>query len=219
MSTSVHQGRLLTGRTWDAQAAVDASFVRDVVQNSLCHFADEFAQVRVCFAGSYFSQETPIEYDVWKPIASFGPFPLALRQSGDGYKLRIRVAGANGDDGTASGKLRVVICPAAEADSLVNVDEDFVFETQTLTTTLTPTWLTGTSQGTAALSTLVTIPGSVAAGWITTTSTVDDIAGNAVGVEQCLVYANVYAYSDVSDDTDTPGIELVGLYLAEYIGT
>jgi hypothetical protein len=209
---------LLTGRTWDAQAAVDASFVRDVVQNNLCHFADEFAQVRVCFGNATFAPETPIEYDVWKPIASFGPFPLALRQSGDGYNLRIRVAGVNGDNGTASGKLRVVVCPAAEADGLVNIEEDFVFETQTLTTTITKTWLTGTSQGTAASTTLVTIPGSLAAGWLTTTGTLDDIAGNAVGVEQCLVYANVYSYATASDDTDTPGISLVGLYLAEYIG-
>ena len=49
MSTSPLNGRLLTDTTLfqGGNDPVDTVLVRDVVQNNLCHFADEFAQVRV----------------------------------------------------------------------------------------------------------------------------------------------------------------------------
>jgi hypothetical protein len=223
MSTSVHQGRLLTGRTWDANAAVDASFVRDVVQNNLCHFADEFAQVRVAYSATSSAfddtalgmESASFLQNTFTRIVSFGPFPLNLRQNGDGYKLRVRVAGA-ATAALTTATYRVVVCPISQADGLYLTEDDFVFEATSSSTSAA--WLSGTSQGSLASTTLITIPGSLASSWITTTSTLDDVSGNVVGVEQCLVCANVYAKSSEEDPDPDTRITLSGLYLAEFIG-
>lgn len=225
MATSIHEGRLLTGRAFDANAALDAGFTRDFVLNNLAHLADEHAQVRVAWTPTStsfddqavgFAQTTPITADIWAPVVSFGPFPIALRQNGDTYRIRIRVAAITGDN-PAAGVLRVVLCPVEEAALAVQANEDNVYEV-TLADDTTNAWRSGSSQGSSAWSNMIYAPAELTAGWVSTVSTLETVGGNAAGVEQCLVSLNVYAKTTDAPDTDTPGIVLTGLYAAEYIG-
>jgi len=226
MATSIYEGRLLTGRTWDANAAADARHVRDIVQNNALHWADESGQVLVNFvqtslsfdAGGGGFAENPVEYNEWRHVVSFGPFPVRLRQNGDTYRFRIRVAGSTPNEG--NGKIRVVVCPQTEASGAVQLSTDYVFETATLgADDPTPRWLTGASLGSNAWTTMIYAPASVTSDWLTTTSTLTNVSGNAVSVEQCLVSFNVFTYTTTSTASDEPGVSLDGLYIAEYIGT
>jgi hypothetical protein len=223
MSTSIHQGRLLTGRVWDANAAADASFVRDVIQNNALHYADESAQVLCNWAttsGSFAENNgefsaTP-DSTAWIPIGPpFGPYPLRLRQNGDADPLRVRLGGRR-ENTSALVAFRIVVGPANQTASLVQTDGDHIFQT-TSTVGTTLAWQTGVSQGSSAFPTLICLPATLTAGWMTTTSTLDTVGGNAVGVEQCLVSVQVYC-RPISGSQPYPDIYLGGLYVAEYIG-
>ncbi len=216
MSTSPHEGRLLSGYALSSNRAIGASGAQDYALNNLLHYADEYAQVRVAFSTASI-ELTPRYSDNtvnrWYPIAAFGPFPVTLRASGKSYSLRVRVAGANSNNASTV-KFRVVLSPQREAQTHANATlENFVFETAT-TSSSTSAWLTGTSQGTPSSTTLLNIPADYAAAWSTTTATLVDVGGYPVSVQQCLVSACVFG--STASLTSIP--ELHGLYLAEYVG-
>lgn len=223
MATSLHEGRLLTGRAWDANAATDAGFVRDFVLNNLAHYADEAAQVRIAWGATSATfddqavafQATPDNYDLnyWYPIVSFGPFPVSLRQNGDTYRLRIKMTmGCGASSSTCD--MRAVLCPAEEAFAAVAADDDYVYE---VTNTSTSTTSTGSSQGTNAWSNMIYAPASLTSGWTRNVSTLTDISGNAVSVEQCLVSLTIFGRTTASVGDPVSPI-LYGLYAAEYVG-
>lgn len=224
MATSLHKARLLTGRTWNENAAVDATFTRDIVHNNLCHLADEYAQVRVAWgatSGTFDDQQVNFQASVssyslntWYPMVSFGPWPLALRQSGDGYYIRLRLSVGAGKAGDTV-EVRAVVSPAAEAAGLIGVDEDYVYE---VTANSTSSTTAGSSQGPNAWSNMIYIPAAVTSGWTQTTATLDDISGNARSVDQCLVALNVYGRT-TSTTLDAASPILYGAYAAEWIGT
>lgn len=226
MSTSFLGGRLLGGATGSrdyrlvSQDPVGACISRDFVLNNLLHFADEFAQVRVAWSATasgyrngsgYLTGNTSlISADVWHPIVSFGPFPIALRQDGRSYRMRVRVAGAS--SGGHAVKFRMVLAPFDAAPGVVSLNEDFIFETAT-TTSGTGAWLTGTSM-LSSWTTQVQISASSAAEWMATSRTISDISGNDTGVSQCLVNCNIFG--STANTGSTP--RLHGLYAAEWVG-
>lgn len=218
MPTSVHSGLLLSGYGLDATKAVGASIARDYAVNNLLHLADEYAQVRVAWIaptegeGYVTGRTASITADRWYPIASFGAFPIALRQDGSSYRLRVRLGGSS--SGGHAVKFRLVFAPQRDALDLVNTTAgDFIFETAT-TTSGTGAWLTGTSQGVEAWTTQVQIPPEYAATWMRETSTLSDIGGSAVGVQQCLVACSIFG--STANAASVP--RLSGVYAAEFVG-
>jgi hypothetical protein len=220
MATSIHEGRLLTGRTFFGNVAVDSGYVRDVILNNLCHYADEFAQTRIAFGATstalddqstYYESEDVDVGGGWVRVGpAFGPWSIPLRSDGSPYRLRVRVAGALA--GSATITMRLVVGSPARLDDIVSFDTDYVFETGTVS--LIPGWLTGSSQGTQAYDALIEIPPAVASSWITNVTTLDTVGGDEFGSQQCLVSARVYAKSTSGKTT----ARLYGLYVAEYVG-
>ncbi len=226
MSTSPLGGRLLTDTTLfqGGNDPVDTVLVRDVVQNNLCHFADEFAQVRVNWsagqtaytngAGYLTSRTTNIRADFTYHIASFGPFPISLRQlngtGGASYRLRIRLAGASSDGNAVT--FWAVLGPPYGATALSYVSSDLAYAANAGSSTMA--WLTGASQGDNAWPTQVVVPGSYLSRFLTETATKDDLGGNRAGVQQCLVSLHVFGSSTLTSSVPRLG----AVYAAEWVG-
>ncbi len=222
MPTSFHHGRLLQGNPPTQYDAIGASNTRDFVVNNLLHYADIFAQVRAAMAltkstysggqGSISGYGSP-DADVWYPILDVGPFPIPLRADGSSYRLRIRIGGAS-STGHAVKFLACLAPSATAALGLANdIADDFQFETVTTSST-THAWLTGASRGSEAWETQIVVPAIYAAAWTQTTDTLDDLGGDAVSVDQCLVHLVILG--STANAASVP--QLSGLYAAEWIG-
>lgn len=219
MSTSPLEGFVRTAGTTNYDA-VSATVARQNALNNVLHAADEHAQVRVNWMSKavgggqgYIDTRAAPTASVWYKLASFGPFPLAVREVGRSYYLRVRVACASSSIHQVN--LRVVISPITLSRGLASTATspgDYVYEVSTSTTVA---WVAGTSLGSEALSTMTVVDAAHASEWTQTVSTLTDVSGAGTGVEQCLVYANV-----VGSTANTASIpRLYGLYIAEYIGT
>lgn len=227
MSTSPLGGRLLTDATLfqGGNDPVDAVLVRDVVLNNLCHYADEFAQVRVNWSAGATAYTNGDEYITprttgltttpWFFLAAFGPFPISLRQTtgvgGSSYRIRLRIAGSSSAGNSVT--FRAVLASYALGQSSVNgALDDHIFEATTSSTTMG--WLTGTSQGVNAWASQVVIPSSYVGAALMPISTLDDLGGNPVAMSQCLVSLHVFA--STSNASSVP--RLGAVYAAEWIG-
>lgn len=229
MATSVYEGRIQTARSFDADAALDAGFVRDFVQNNLNHLADESAQVRVAYAatlnglddttsgiGGYNAPGDFTLGAVWYELASFGPFPIRIRKDGTPYRMRVRV-NAKAAVATNDVKIRLVLCPRSRAAGYVASSLDLVWESATFSST-TAAWLTGASQGSNAWTTQVSVLNSEAVSWITETGTPSIIGGSSVATEQVLVSLNAFYSIEESVAQDRLSPVMLALYGAEYVG-
>ncbi len=227
MSTSPLGGRLLTDTTLfqGGNDPVDTTLMRDVVLNNLCHFADEFAQVRVNWSagvttytngsGYLTTRTTGLDTSSWFHIQTFGPFPIALRQSvglgGASYRLRVRLAGASSAGHSVT--FRAVLTSYSSGQSVVNGElDDHIFEASTTSTSVA--WLTGSSQGTNAWPTQVVVPSAYVGPWLVPVSTKTDLGSDLAAVSQCLVSLQVYAKT--SNTSSVP--RLGAVYAAEWIG-
>jgi hypothetical protein len=227
VGTSPFSGRIQTGRGFNENAALDAGFTRDFVLNNLCHAADEFAQVRVAWGATssafddtrvgitgFASPVTGTIGDTWYPLYSFGPWPIPLRVDGTPYRMRILLAAAAPNVNSVIA-LRAVLCPAAQAPTLVYGSTDNVWESATFTTT-TGAFLTGASQGSNAWATQVSLTASQAAPWVVPVSTISGLGGDPMGASQCLVGLHVYYSTFTTVDGASP--ILIGAYAAEFVG-
>lgn len=221
MSTSPLGGRLLGNIYGLTQyTPVGAAIARDFAVNNLLHFADEYAQVRVAWTptvttysggtGYLTGRTSALSVNIWYPIASYGPFPIALREDGRSYRLRVRIAGAS--SGGHAVKFRLVLAPQSEAPARVTQSLDSIYETAT-TTSSTGAWLTGASV-LSSLATQVQATSEETSAWITTTSTLTDLAGDDTGASQCLVSCAIYG--STANVASIP--RLHGVYAAEWIG-
>ena len=185
--------------------------------NNLCHYADVFVQVRAAFNTSprvgkgYIDSTTPsvvnTPFFIWSTS-----FPIFLRSDGSSYKLRIRIAGAS-SDGVNAVRFRAVIGPATTISRIVTTATDAQFLTAT-TTSSTAAWLTGSSQGTDAYTTMIEMTADEVANAIVTTSTPVDIAGGGRSVAQAVVTLAVYGQT--ANVAATP--RLHGVYACEWVG-
>jgi hypothetical protein len=227
MSTSPLNGRLLTDVSLfqDGNDPVDATLMRDVVLNNLCHFADEFAQVRVNWSagvttytngsGYLTTRTTGLDTSSWFHIQTFGPFPIALRQSvglgGASYRLRVRIAGASSAGNAVT--FRAALTSYSAGQSAVNGElDDHIFEATTSSTSMG--WLTGTSQGVNAWTTQIVVPSAYVGTWLVPVSTKTDIGSDLAAVTQCVVSLQVWAKT--SNTASVP--RLGAVYAAEWIG-
>lgn len=230
MATSAYQGRIRTARAFDEDAALDAGFVRDFVQNNLNHLADESAQVRVAYSStrSAFADTAtgivgfgaPEDLDIgdlWYRLASFGPFPIRIRKDGTPYRMRIRV-NANNVYSSSTTRLRVVLCPKGTDSWLVRANEDFVWESQDFTSTSSG-WRTGASLGTNGWATQVALRNSDITPWIGTVSSLNAVGGSTtVSCDQVLVSLNVWYSTENSINQERVSPVLRACYAAEYVG-
>ena len=227
MATSIHSGlKLVAGASYGGDDdPVGAVIWRDGIANGLLHCADSYAQVRVNVAfadastfgsgaAEYISGPAAPTAGQWFRVAApFGPWPLTLHADGTPYKLRVRIAAASTSGGSVQ-TLRVVIAPDAFAALERDTEADSVYEVTTSSTT--PAWLGGTSQGSIASGTMLTVSAEQAAAWITNTEIFDAVSSATPRtVQQCLVSAHVFAKSASGSETT----RFHALHIAEYVGT
>lgn len=224
MSTSTY-GYLVRADTTiyqDESVPVDTTIARDVVLNNLCHAADQFAQVRVAFSAAgtslsggqgYVNPRTTYRVaGEFYRVGSFGPFPLAVRESGPSYKMRIRLAGLSSDN-TNTATFRVSLSPTDRPYGATVLDDGpHVWEAATASST--SAWLTGANLGDSDATQIYLNETLVGQCTRLTTPTYTTTGGNPVTVTQCLVYLNVFA--KVSNTATTP--RMTALYAAEYVG-
>lgn len=206
---------------------MDTVIMRDGVYHGAHHAADSMGQVRVNFMGldddvvegqdQSGTVDTPPSVLDWMLVGGspFGEWPLTIRATGAGYKLRIRIAGSVSAT-VATATFRVIIGPPSVTELGGITDPvDSTFEA-TFTTTAA-TWETsGASQGSVASATLLTISADQVRQWIRDVGIWDKVSSPADGhtVEQCLVSAHVYAKT--SDVTKLP--QLNTLHIQEFLG-
>lgn len=207
---------------------MDTVIMRDGVANGLLHAADSMGQVRVCYHPIAVASAKPV-HDSYEtidgsPVAGqwyalgaqpFGAWPLTLRADGTPYKLRIRVGISASVNNQNTITLRFVLAPLGRQYEERDRAADHVYQVSATASAVTSaTWTAGTSQGSAASATLLTLDADTARSWIGFASTFDGVSGAApVQVEQCLVA--LYAFGRTSG-TSLP--RLHGLHLSEYIG-
>jgi len=183
--------------------------VTRTVLNNLNHLSDEAAQVRVNDGTA--RQPTTVTANFPWLIISY-MVPVTQRQSGDSYKMRIRIAGAAETAGTNVYFTAVLGTPTASGarGSWGGFgDQEFVTST---TSSDTPAWLTGTSQGPAASGTLVYLPSAL----VTTQAfdTLDTVGGSRKTVNVPMTQLSIYGTT--ANATVKP--VLYHVYLAEYVG-
>lgn len=220
MTTSPYGYRVRIGSQFGTggESPISAPYARRVALNNLCHYADVFGQVRASWASSprvggkgYLTPTTPTVVDT--PFLIWGThFPIAVRADGSAYKLRIRIAGAS-SDGLNAVRFRAVLSPAAYNAAVSTRAEDYVFLTTT-TTSSTAAWLTGTSQGADAFTTMVELTSRDVSEAATITSTLSDVGGSERAVAQTLVMLGVYGQT--ANLAAVP--RLHGVYAAEWVG-
>lgn len=227
MSTSPNGAIIRTDASlYDSQnRPIDTVLMRDVVLNNLCHYADEFAQVRVNWSagqtaytngnGYLTPRITGLTTTAWWFIQSFGPFPIAMRQAarqtGASYRVRVRLAGSSSAGQAVT--FRAVLGPPRAALALVSGPlDDHIFEATTSSTSMA--WLTGTSQGVNAWTTQITVPATYAGSWFQPVGTKTDLGGDGAAVDQCLMSLHVLAKT--ANVTSVP--RLGAVYAAEWVG-
>lgn len=205
MSTSIHGGlvRFASSLYGAADDPVCGGIMRDGVANGLLHMSDAAGMVRVnahARGDDGFAVDSTVP-DVIPPEAwylmdgsPFGSWPLTIRGNGTPWRLRIRLGGYNPDGYTFT--VRVVIAPSlSEALAGRYADADNVFEA--VSTAATPTWFTGTSQGTAAAATYVEVSQAQASAWTRTIGTFNEVSAAAPAtVDQVLVSAWMFGKID-----------------------
>ncbi len=200
-----------------AKDPADTVIMRDGVLNGLLHLADEYAQIRCnwCAVSSppnqgYRGITSGFTADRWYRLGEFGKWPIQLRADGTPYKIRVRLAGMTNGTGTA--KFGCAISPPGW-DSFWAGSFDSIFHTAT-TSSGTAGWLTGSSQGSAASGTLVTLPIATDARWSRPVATLDDLAGDPVSVTQAIATLTVFGQNNnASGDA-----RIVAVHASEYVG-
>lgn len=237
MSTSLFDGRVLQQVDLSSGSSLNSLYVRDVVQNNLSHYADEFGQVLVNWTrlGAAFSGPDPYTFSLNQTLR-FGPFSLKLRQNGAPYKLRIRVAASRVSGSSTSRYLTVTIDPyirAAEGGVVFSnsapllytsgfaaiaagaANYNAVLRTPAIASSVLG-WQNSTTLGTSGtLADMIEIPPGFASSLLTSSPTSEGVSGASASVEQALAYVCV-----TPDQSSAPGtvLSLDALYVAEYIG-
>ena len=178
---------------------------RWILVNNTNHYADIHGQVRANYVSrsigpvkeSYYSTNSTS----WKNVLTTAPFPIALREDGSSYRVRVIVGGAT-ENVLAAANFSVVLSRfGAPTDPLTTIENaisgfietDSVWTTTSNVSSTTPVYATGKSQGQIAWDRMIALTADEAAPFITVTGTPIDIGGAASGVPQCLVQLFVFA--------------------------
>lgn len=175
---------------------------RDILANGLNFYADIYGQQRMSFAARsmgpaknpYFgTNRTP-----WTQVAASGAFPIAIRENGESYKMRVALAGCI-ENVAAKAQFAFVLAPVIDAlailESTTTIRTDSVWVSLE-TASVTPAYLTGASKGANAWVRMVGLSALEASAYLVATGTPVDIGGDSGGVAQCLVNLVVFAKTD-----------------------
>lgn len=182
---------------------------RDLVLNNLNHYSDIFGQQRACWvkaAGSAVEEQNTIpgaSSVAWLPRLMTAPFPIAIREDGTSYRVRIHVGGEI-SSALYTATFAVVLAPTIVAqevlEGITTAPTDSVWISNATAST-TPVYLTGTSQGPSAYARMVTLTAQEVSQYTVATSTIKEIAGDASAVPQCMV--SLCAFIKVSNSLGT----------------
>lgn len=218
MSTSIHEGIVAVATTKFAGSndPVGSAITRDVILNNLCHYADEYGQVRVTWSGQSVAGEFAVDYleidpELTTQIVTFGPFPITLREDGSSYKMRVRIGGASSAGHSVT--FYAALVPYVESAAFyASPPTDATWAGSTSSTSAA--WLTGASLGVNAYETMVGLSPSEATAALTPTATPRDLGGDRGSVVQALCVLNISATS--TNVASSP--RLYAVYAAEYVG-
>lgn len=191
-----------------SDAPLDALSARVLLSNAnlLC---DEFAQVRLALTDKTGLAPNFSATGTLSPVAQY-TFPISVKSDGSAYVFRIRLGGYV--TGGATATIRAVIGPPTTTGSRYVLggygDREFV----TASLGGSDAWLTGTSQGPAAYTTLITLPAALVTYVSTTTTTT--VGGTSESVDVPTAQLSIYG---TTTSIAHPPI-ITGIYLAEYIG-
>jgi hypothetical protein len=79
-------------------------------------------------------------------------------------------------------------------------------------------WLTGSSAGPQAYANMIEVPVSLTSQWMTSTSTLTNVSGDPVAVQQCLVSLHIIPITGIPSGPGSIECRLHGVYVAEFIG-
>lgn len=179
---------------------------RWILVNNTNHYADIHGQVRAHFSSRAIGpgKEPYLFTDStsWKNVFTTAPFPIAMREDGSSYRIRIALGGATENVAAAASFAVVLSRFGAPTDPRTRVEQaiagtiptDSVWAT-TSTPGTSPSFLSGKSKGTYAWDRLIALNQPEASSFVTTTGTPIDIGGASSGVPQCLVQLFVFAKS------------------------
>lgn len=207
---------------------MDAVMMRDGVMHGLLHAADSMAQVRVNYLPiASAAAEGQDSFETTEPPANttdylllggspFGPWPLTVRANGQPYKLRVRIAGAVSAT-PATATFRVILAAAgarlSETDILEALDSTFEAEA----TSTTAAWLSGSSQGSLANSTLITVSTDQVRSWTRNVPIFNAVSSPSAGQTIRQVGVKVYVFAKTTNTSRLA--QLHALHIQEYIGT
>jgi hypothetical protein len=205
----------------DADAPLDAVFVRDVIAGNVLHGADCAARYFVNWmapasgvwgggAVQRYIQPISMTSDPsWNQILRAGPFPLTVREDGTSYPIRVKVRGAR-SGGAGDVTFAVGVGDESVIDHVFEEagDNAIIFEPFTSTT---PAW--GVPEIPA--SNLIQLTRAQVDAAMRRRPTIEDTGGTATEVELAEVYVFVWAKTT---DTTNSLARLHGLEVAEYVG-
>ena len=218
MSTSEFGGFVRTDPTLVCQAdePLDAYSVRVLLSN-LMHLSDEYSQVRVAWSGSTIAKayiNSPQENVLAPSFAGSWTFPVTCKSNLDSYRFRILLAGA-ATSGSPATFYAAITAPSAVSTlhRISTIVSDTIYKTSS-TSSSTPAWLTGSSQGPEAWSDMITLPG---AGLSTLPYEIPSSLGSSDTVTINIPTVTLSIFTQTSDITKPA--KLYGVYCAEVLGT
>lgn len=175
---------------------------RSILTNGLNFYADIHAQQRMCFAARAIGPTKDAFFGTnsleWTQVAASGAFPIAIRENGESYRIRLDVGGCTENAGTKV-NFAVVLAPIIDAPSVLEtvatVDTDSVWTSGDVSSA-TPAYVSGTSRGPAASARLIGLTALEVSQYTVATGTPVDIGGASGAVPQCLVNLVVFAKTE-----------------------
>ena len=196
---------------------------RYVVANNINHYADIHAQQRVNFSGLSTKSNSVIstsETEALVQVFASGPFPIALREDGSSYRIRVSVGTAIAN-AASTGYVAVVLAPVdtsreALLDALAAPDDpasDAVWYT-TWTGSTSAAYRTGASLGPSAWTRMVGLSSGLVSEYTRPVAGLTDIGGDPTQREACMVSVSVF----MKTSNASHAVKLYALNAAEWYG-
>ena len=234
MSTSPLGYRVVIG--WDAfsaQRPLSAFDTRNVVLNNLCHYADSYGQTLVNWSATaaaltggygYLYPGSPADLTGYLPsLIGMWKVPLRIRADGSSYKVRIRIGGASDTAGESVRFFAALALPGYGIGRVLYdgtvlagmpaLHGDAIFGT-VATTSTTPAWLTGVSQGNNGWSTMIQLPADLVSSHLRMHGTFDETSA-----PESVLYTDTILVVFSLATHDGIGGRLYAVHACEWVGT
>lgn len=196
---------------------------RYVVANNVNHYQDIFAQQRVNFSGFSSKSRSVIsttETEALVQVFASEPFPIALREDGSSYRIRLAV-GTSIDNAATTGHVAVVLAPVdSSREALLDAlsapfdpASDAVWYT-TWTGSTSAAYRTGASSGPSAWPRMIGLTASLVSQYSRPVAGLTNIGGDPTQREACMVSISVF----MKTTNASHSVRLYALNAAEWYG-